>query len=233
MMDRHWTAEEVERFADNEASPDERHLRECVRCANAVLAAAHMKAAIRGAMDVGPAPASLRARLTQRRSTFAPWWIAAAAVLAAIVVLVPFLRRNPALPELVDMHVTIVGSANPVDVISTDRHTVKPWFEGRVPFAVPVPDLASTPFRLIGGRVVYWQGNQAAYLLIGKAAHRISLFVFRLENAPTNLGPSPPAVSTLSWQDDGLLFVAVADVPSGDLVALRDAFTRQRSEVSP
>jgi len=234
MMDRHWTAEEVERFADSEASPDDRHLRECVRCANAVLATAQMKAAIRGAMDVGPAPASLRARLTQRRSVQTPWWIAAAAVLAAIVVLTPFLLRNqPALPELVDMHVTIVGSANPVDVISTDRHTVKPWFEGRVPFAVPVPDLASTPFRLIGGRVVYWRGNQAAYLLIGKAAHRISLFVFRQENAPKNLGTSPPAVSTLSWRDDGLLFVAVADVPPGDLAALRDAFTHPRSEVSP
>src|SRR5712692_4797598 len=202
MMDRHWTAEEVERFADSEASPDDRHLRECVRCANAVLATSQMKAAIRAAMDVGPAPASLRARMMQRRSAQAPWWIAVAAILAAIVVLVPFVLRNPALPELADMHVTIVASANPVDVISTDRHTVKPWFEGRVPFAVPVPDLSSTPFRLIGGRVVYWQGNQAAYLLIGKAAHRISVFVFRRENGPTALGKSPPAVSTLSWRND-------------------------------
>jgi len=233
MMDRHLTAEEVERFADSEASPDDRHLRECVRCANAVLATAQMKTAIRGAMDVGPAPASLRARLTQRRSAHTRWWLAAVAALAAIVVLVPFVLRNPALPELVDMHVTIVASTNPVDVISTDRHTVKPWFEGRVPFAVPVPDLASTPFRLIGGRVVYWHGNQAAYLLIGKAAHRISVFVFRQENAPKNLGSSPPAISTLSWQDDGLLFVAVADVPPSDLAALRDAFTPRRSEVSP
>ena len=82
------------------------------------------------------------------------------------------------------MHVTMLASANPVDVISTDRHTVKPWFEGRVPFGVPVPDLASTPFRLIGGRVVYWHASQAAYLLVGKGAHRISLFIFRPQDAP-------------------------------------------------
>ncbi|HEY3257282.1 MAG TPA: hypothetical protein VGJ64_00370 [Gemmatimonadaceae bacterium] len=101
---------------------------------------------------------------------------------------------------------------------------MKPWFEGRVPFAVPVPDLSSTPFRPIGGRVMYFHGEQAAYLLIGKNAHRISLFVFRRENGPKMLGQSPPSVSTLSWQDDGPTFVAVADVPAADLARLRDAF---------
>jgi anti-sigma factor RsiW len=104
---------------------------------------------------------------------------------------------------------------------------VKPWFERRVPFAVPVPDLSSTPFRLIGGRVVYWRGNQAAYLLIGKGAHRISVFVFRRENGPKTLGESPPAVSTLSWRNDGLTFVAVADLPPADLAQLSDAFSRR------
>ena len=233
MMDRHWTTEDVERFADAEPSRDDHYLGECARCANAVLATAQMKRAVRDAMDVGPAPASLRQRLTKQprhRSPAAPWWIATAAATATIVVLSPFLLRNqslPALAELADMHVTMLASANPVDVISTDRHTVKPWFEGRVPFAVPVPDLSSTPFRLIGGRVVYWRGNQAAYLLIGKGAHRISLFVFRRENAPNTLGQPPPAVSTLSWQDDGLTFVAVAGVPPADLAQLRDAFRRR------
>ncbi|HEY3052436.1 MAG TPA: hypothetical protein VGK04_03510 [Thermoanaerobaculia bacterium] len=233
MMDRHWTNEEVERFADGEASREDRHLGGCARCANAILATVQMKRAVRDAMDVGRAPASLRRRLAKQPwqwSSAAPWWIAAAAAIAAIVVFSPFLPRNQsqsALAELVDLHVTMLASANPVDVISTDRHTVKPWFEGRVPFAVPVPDLSSTPFRLIGGRVVYWHGNQAAYLLIGKSAHRISLFVFRQENAPKTLGQSPPAVSTLSWQDGGLTFVAVADVPPGDLAQLRDAFNRR------
>jgi anti-sigma factor RsiW len=230
MMDRHWTTEDIERFADGEASPQDNHLRDCAQCAYAVLTTVDMKRAVRDTMATGPAPESLHKRLMkQPRRTPAPWWIAVAAVLATVLVLSPFLLRKssqPALPELVDMHVTMLASGNPVDVISTDRHTVKPWFEGRVPFAVPVPDLSSTPFRLIGGRVVYWHGNQAAYLLIGKSAHRISLFVFRQENAPKFLGQSPPTVSTLSWQHGGLMFVAVADVPPSDLAQLREGFER-------
>jgi len=231
MMDQHWTDEDVERFADGEAPREEQHLRECARCANAALTAARMKRAVHDAMDVGPAPASLRARLTKQSSPrrASSWWLAAAAVIAAIAVSSVLLLRKPsqpALPELVDMHVTILASNNPVDVVSTDRHTVKPWFEGRVPFAVPVPDLSSTAFHLIGGRLVYWHGNQAAYLLIGKSAHRISVFVFPQQSAPKTLGQSPPTVSALSWQDGGLMFVAVADVPPGDLAQLRQAFER-------
>jgi anti-sigma factor RsiW len=232
MNDRHWTSEDVERFAGREGSPDDGHLQECVRCANAVLAASQMKLAVREAMSVGAAPASLRARLTTQAPVRSPrpWWLAMAAALAIVVLASPFLwrlRSQPALPELADLHVTMLASANPVDVLSTDRHTVKPWFEGRVPFAVPVPELASTPFRLIGGRVVYWRGSQVAYLLVGKGAHRISVFVFPRESAPVNLGSPLSTVSTLSWSDDALLFVAVADVPQSDLVQLREAFKRR------
>ena len=122
------------------------------------------------------------------------------------------------------MHVTLLASANPVDVVSTDRHTVKPWFEGRLPFTVPVPDLAATPFRLIGGRVIYWRGNPAAYLLIGKNAHRISLFVFRDDSAPRDVQQSPSGFSTRAWRSGGLTFVAIGQVPPEDLQVLNAAF---------
>ena len=222
-MERHWTAEEIE-----EVSGDDVHLSRCVQCANAVVANGLMKRRVREAMSIGQAPPRLRARLQQRRVA-TPWWIAAAAVLALVLVLSEVALRRPspqALPELVDMHVTLLASANPVDVISTDRHTVKPWFEGRVPFGVPVPDLSATPFRLIGGRVVYWHGSQAAYLLLGKGGHRISVFLFRPQDAPKTLGGPPPSVSALSWQGEGLTFIAVADVPESDLEQLRNAFQR-------
>jgi anti-sigma factor RsiW len=229
MTEQHWTAEDIERFADGEARLPDEHLRECAQCANAVVAATQMKRAVRAAMDVGPAPQKLRNNILARKR--AAWqWLAVAAGITAIVMTTLFVRlqsQPPALPELVDMHVTMLASANPVDVISTDRHTVKPWFEGRVPFAVAVPELTSTPFRLIGGRVVYWHGHQAAYLLVGKNAHRISLFAFRSEDAPRNLGAAPPTVSCLAWQDHGLTFVAVADVPQTDLARLRQLFSQQ------
>jgi anti-sigma factor RsiW len=222
MIDRHWTAEEIE-----EISGDEVHLAACVRCANAVVANGLMKRRVREAMSIGDAPPRLRARLQKPRVSRS-WWMAAAAVLATVLVLgaVAWRQSSTAIAELADVHITMLASANPVDVISTDRHTVKPWFEGRVPFSVPVPDLASTPFRLIGGRVVYWHGSQAAYLLVGKGAHRISLFILRSQDAPRALGTPPSSISTLTWEDKGLTFVAVADVPEADLQQLRNAFER-------
>ena len=87
-----------------------------------------------------------------------------------------------------------------------------------------VPDLSSTPFRLIGGRVVYWRGNPAAYLLISKASHRISVFVFRDDMAPRNLGEVPATITATAWHTNGLTFVAVAQVPAQDLQQLRSAF---------
>ncbi len=227
-MDQHFNREQLQLVADGELTQGLDHLHSCALCSSAVLEAVQMKNAVRQAMRTDAAPASLRRRLSHRNSV--PWWAGAAAASAvSIVIASTFVwrgRKETTLEELADMHVTLLAGANPVDVLSTDRHTVKPWFEGRVPFAVPVPDLGSTPFRLIGGRVVYWRGNQGAYLLIGKNAHRISLFVFREQSVAKMLGEPPPAVSTLSWQAGGLTFVAVGDVPVADLDQLRAAFTR-------
>jgi len=231
-MSQHLTIEEVQTIADGESAPSV-HLRDCAQCASAVVSAMQMKQLVRDAMRGDPAPPrvaqailpALRRRDRLRHTS----WVAAAAAIAAIVIgsLMLTRQQNPgALDELADMHATILASANPVDVISTDKHTVKPWFEGHVPFAVPVPDLASTPFHLIGGRVVYWHGNQAAYILVGKSAHRISVFVFRDAAAPARFGTPPDSVSTMEWQQDGLRLVAVGDVPRADLALLHDAFTR-------
>ena len=225
----HPTQEDLERYADGEAVGIESHLQECAACASATLRIAMMKRSIHDAMREEVAPADLRERV--RRSISRPaaarfpvWWAAAAAIaLVLIGGVVMRTRSSSALPELVDMHVTQLASANPVDVISTDRHTVKPWFEGRLPFTVPVPDLAP-PFHLIGGRVVYWRGNPGAYLLIGKGAHRISVFVFRDQDAPRDLAASTNAVSTHVWRSGGLTFVAIGQVPRDDLQQLSAAF---------
>ena len=222
----HLSPEDVERFADGEITDPaiEQHLIDCAQCSSSVLQVAQMKRAIYDTMrDEKPSDA-LRERVT--RKSLPAWWIAVAAALV-LVALTPFLTRmrtQPALPELVDMHVTLLASANPVDVISTDRHTVKPWFEGRLPFTVPIPELGATPFRLIGGRVVYWRANPAAYLLVGKSAHRISVFVFRDDQAPRDLRDGPSGVSTLVWRSGGLTFVAIGQVPRDDLVQLSAAF---------
>jgi anti-sigma factor RsiW len=225
-MTNHLTPEEIEQHADGEAEVAE-HLRECAVCANAVLSAMQMKRALRAMPRFIP-PAGLRARVLaapQPRRSQTAWWLAVAAVIALAVAGVALLRaRDAAAGQLVDLHTTILASANPVDVLSTDRHTVKPWFEGRLPFAVDVPELAS-PFHLIGGRVIYWRGQPGAYLLIGKGAHRISLFVFASDAVPRAIA-SHAGMSIVVWRARGLAYVAVADVPASDLQPLRQAFAR-------
>ena len=220
-MNEHLTIGDIERIADGESQPPA-HVRECARCAAAVLDAMQLKRAVRDAMRGDPAPASLRRSVRRRPSPMT--WLAAAAAIVAIVagaLLIARQRQPGALAELADMHATLLASANPVDVVSTDKHTVKPWFESRLPFAVPVPDL-EPPFRLIGGRVVYWRGQQMAYLLIGKGAHRISVFV-----SPRPIGGTePPNVSTLTWDSGGLHCVAIGDVPESDLVQLQSVWER-------
>jgi len=222
-MTSHLTAEEIEQFADGELD-SAAHLQQCPQCASAVLSVMQMKRAVHTIPRIAP-PAGLRARVLARppHRSRAPWWIAAAAIVAfAIAGTALWRARDAASRELVDLHTTILASANPVDVLSTDRHTVKPWFEGRLPFAVDVPDLAQ-PFRLIGGRVIYWRGQPGAYLLIGKGAHRISLFVFADDAVPRAIA-SHAGMTIDVWRSRGLAYVAVADVPSGDLQQLRRAF---------
>ncbi len=209
----HLNAEEIARIADGEPQ-DDAHLRECAACASAVVDELQWKRAIRDAVP--------RYTYVSRTRWSSVWLAAAAAIVVVVVAAFTALRVHQTAPmrELVDLHATLLASANAVDVLSTDRHTVKPWFEGRVPFAVPVPEFASTPFRLVGGRVVYWRQQPGAYLLIAKGAHRISLFIFRDELSAT---PARDVTSEV-WRANGLTFVTIADVPREDLDALRQAF---------
>jgi len=223
----HLNQEEVQRYADGElddASAVEQHLRDCAACANAVVGEMQLKRAVRDAARMMP-PDILRARVRRRLfgAQHTGAWIAAAA--AAALVLGALLSAGAvgtltSARELADLHATILASANPVDVISTDRHTVKPWFEGKLPFSFNVPELAGTPFRMVGGRVVYAHGQPVAYVMIGKGGHKLSLFVAQvmLPNGGMH------GFETLSWRANGLTYVLVGDVPRGDLEQLRARF---------
>jgi anti-sigma factor RsiW len=220
-MNDHWNEEAVARFVDGEER-DDHHLRDCAPCSNRVIAAMQLKRAVRDAVPRFEVPESLRERIQRREhGRRANWWMVAAAAVALLILGEGFLMtsRRSATRELVDLHTTIVGSANPIDVLSTDRHTVKPWFEGKVPFAVNVPELAGTPFHLAGGRVVYWRGNPGAYMLITKGAHRVSLFVFDAGVVPPT--GSIDSMTIVSWRANGLEYIAVGDLPRPEMELLR------------
>ena len=109
------------------------------------------------------------------------WALAAAALLLLTVGLFLANRRQESktLAEFADLHVAALASANPVEVISTDRHTVKPWFQGRIPFTFDLPELQGSPFALLGGRVAYFHQEPAAHLIFRYQRHLISVFIFR------------------------------------------------------
>jgi anti-sigma factor RsiW len=223
----HLNREEIQRYADGElddAAAAEQHLRDCAACANAVVAEMQLRRAVRDAARMMPADA-VRARV-RRRLFGSPhiWaWAAAAAVTAFVIgalLSAGTVGTLTSARELADLHATILASANPVDVISTDRHTVKPWFEGKLPFSFNLPELAGTPFRLLGGRVVYAHGQPVAYAMIGKGGHKLSLFVAQTALPARGMR----GFESVSWRTSGLTYVLVGDVPRGDLEQLRARF---------
>jgi anti-sigma factor RsiW len=124
-------------------------------------------------------------------------------------------QESKALAEFADLHVAALASATPVEVISTDRHTVKPWFQGRVPFTFDLPELQGSPFTLVGGRVTYFHQEPGAHLVFGYQRHLISAFIFR-DTSQLALPGSAFADQTSSfrlqtWTQGGLRYVVIGD----------------------
>jgi anti-sigma factor RsiW len=123
------------------------------------------------------------------------------------------------------MHVAAMASANPVDVISTDRHTVKPWFAGKLPFSFDLPELQNSGFTLAGGRVAYFEHASGAQLLFTVRKHQMSVFIFQQqsEKVPFSLGTSAStklAFHMETWSERGLRYFIISDAPASDVHAL-------------
>jgi len=223
----------------------EAHLRTCRDCAAEALTRMQTKRATRAAaaMRFAPPP-DFRLRVQQsvaprrsRPSFFAspalPIALAACLVLAIGISSAVFVRRTApeqALAQLVDMHVAALASPNPVDVVSSDRHTVKPWFQGKLPFTFNLPELAgsperaASPYTLRGGRLVYFHSNPGAQLIYQLGKHEFSVFLL-----PDTASQSAPPASerrngftTESWTAAGLRCVVISDAGSPDVHALAD-----------
>lgn len=237
---------ELEGYVDRELAPAqmaecEQHLRTCPHCATAARGLLQMKQAIRSATTARYAPsAALRLRLlplksapSKARRFWQPQFSLAAAVLALLIMAAAAIWvGKPGLPdlagELVDLHVAALASPNQVDVLSSDRHTVKPWFEGRLPFAFSLPDLQGSPFRLIGGRVTYLRQSPGAHLLVDKGKHQLSVFIFqdrglgqgfKFPGETRNLG-----FTIDTWSQGGLSYAVVGDTAPADIRSLRRLF---------
>ena len=165
---------------------------------------------------------------------FSDWRIAASLLVAAVVgwgaaSLRPIGGLTPATTattnQLVDAHVRSLLPNHLLDVVSTDRHTVKPWFAGKTDIAPPVVDLTDKGFPLIGGRLDYVDGHSAAVLVYGRRLHTINVFVWRTGTSEPRDGSfEVRGHSLLHWTKGGLSYWAVSDAAEPELEAFRDAY---------
>lgn len=152
----------------------------------------------------------------------------AALVLILIVWGVVWSRRSTrelALAQLLDLHVATLASSNPVDVVSSDMHTVKPWFGGKLPYSFNLPELNGTSYKLIGGKLIYYKGRPAAQVLFDLRKHVISVFILQEQPGAT---PKSLGVATArqkgfneeTWGQSGLRYVVMGDTNAADVHAL-------------
>jgi anti-sigma factor RsiW len=209
------------------------HLESCPACSRELARLRSLQLALRGGIETPLAPERLRARVgalvgPRRRERRLGWerlfaWAGAAAVVAAawiVVVRLPAGAEQALATEVVSSHVRSLMASHLTDVTSTDQHTVKPWFDGKLDFAPPVTDLAAQGFPLLGGRLDYLDGHAVAALVYGRRKHVINLFVW-----PAS-GDRPPREVTLRGYHtvhgakNGMNYWAVSDVNAQDLEAL-------------
>ena len=219
-------------LASDEAQAFEAHMRSCPACSAETAARQRLKIETRMAgQRFAPSPAfetRLRRQLSPKRAQW--FWLPALAGAVAVLIVGVVLGLNwrdhvvqqQLVSQFADQHSATLASTNPVDVVSTDKHTVKPWFAGRVPFSVDLPDLGGTQFDLLGGRVTYVQQVPAAQLLFGVRKHRVSVFVFRETPASSALGSDDAPVrragfNTATWKRDDLRYFVISDVDPNDV----------------
>ena len=216
------------------ARETERHLQSCADCRGTERAIRELHNALttEGIAYRVPAPlrrnvrAALRREAKSTRQTFSPWLMFATGAAFAAVILgftlfqtTRVARTNAIVDQVVANHVRSLLAAQLVDVVSSDQHTVKPWFDGKIDFAPEVRDLSADGFPLVGGRLDYMNGKTVAALVYQRNKHPINLFIMP---APTSRSASPTIVTrrgfnVFSWTNGGMNYWAVSDLNQNEL----------------
>jgi anti-sigma factor (TIGR02949 family) len=228
-----------------DAANFEQHLAACPDCKQVLAAGESLRNALHQADLYERAPDSLREKLLgkpQKQAAEIPaprvygisWqWLAAAALilLAALLGWRQWLDSQNVKSEqlmaatLVDAHLRSLQPGHLTDVESTDQHTVKPWFDGRLDFAPPVRDFSDAGFPLLGGRLDVVEGRTVAALVYGRRKHIVNVFVDRTQPEESWNGAGvTQGYHWLAWQKDGFTFFAVSDTAAGDLDQLKRLF---------
>jgi anti-sigma factor RsiW len=211
------------------------HLRTCPTCAADALARVQFKRSVKAAGGRFTPSSEFRNKVQKQiasksRRSWSFGWTLATATFALLLIAGATtsyigrqnLKEQQVYSELADLHVATLGSANPVDVVSSDRHTVKPWFQGKIPFTFNLPELQNTEFTLLGGRVAYLGQNAGAHLIYQVRKHQISVFIFPDTSSSGSLGSSSnvrrkQTFNVETWTQDGLRYIVFGDTSPEDM----------------
>jgi anti-sigma factor RsiW len=217
----------------------EAHVATCAGCAAELAAIREVKAQLKAAPLAYTAPQSLLDRLDAaiadaeappappRRGLRAETWLLSGtgAAIAASLALLAFIPTGASLQlELVDAQARSLEATHLVDVQTSDRHTVKPWFNGKVDFAPPVVDLAAQGYPLVGGRLDRIDGKRVAALVFHRQAHVINLFVWPGDAPSAPLVQQKDGYNLVRWGQGGLVFWAVSDCDPAALTGFQKDF---------
>jgi anti-sigma factor RsiW len=242
----------IDPYADGELEAPailelEQHLRGCSACAVAWGNLQSLKRTLKGDALYFSAPEQLRERIKSElpsptravpqrqawnwnRNGLTGAMSVAAATCLALLLIVTLTRpssEHQLAQEIVSSHIRSLMVGHALDVASTDQHTVKPWFNGKLDFSPPVKDLAAQEFPLIGGRLDYLGGRSVAALVFQRQIHIINLFIW-----PAKAGDSNPAAFAprhgyhlIHWSEAGMVFWAVSDLNEKELMEFVRDFT--------
>lgn len=162
-----------------------------------------------------------------------PRWLApglagAVAATLAIVAVGPLMAPSPVDEELVSSHVRSLQPGHLTDVQTTNQHIVKPWFNGRIDFSPPVPELADQGFPLAGGRLDSIDGKTVAAIVYHRRLHTVNLFVWPAKDA-ADRSFVKDGFAVREWSRNGLRFAAVSDIPPAELQQFHKLFEQRSS----
>jgi anti-sigma factor RsiW len=231
----------------SEAAAVEAHVKACGSCGALATRLRGLRSAIGKELPPLAAPDVLRARVRDALRDAAPRagqarlvpWRGIGLVAAAVVAIAGswwaeawWQGRHEIVTQVLAAHVRSLQPGHLTDVASTDQHTVKPWFDGRLDYAPPVSDEAAEGFPLLGGRLDYVNGRPVAALVYGRRLHRINLFVWPERNG--SLGPAHAerdGYNVVHWTRGDMTFWAVSDLDRSDLAVFVRLLQRPDSAI--
>jgi anti-sigma factor RsiW len=233
-------------YFDNEldalgAAEFERHLERCSECIDALESLESLRSSMNVAQLFEKMPALLREKVLADLSSGnpvrfvparSPWrWLAIAAAFLLFAYTGRQVRHSDnyetvLTAEVVDAHLRSLQPGHLTDVVSSDRHTVKPWFDGKLDFSPEVQDFADQGFPLQGGRLDVVRGRAIAALVYGRRKHLVNIFIWpTTEQDASSREGSRQGYQWIHWRKGGMEFCAVSDAAPSDLEQLQRLFT--------